>query len=256
MYAAAKEANVVAQVEFHKRLDESNLIMHDTIKNGEIGSLLYAVIEYSQQKKIPQDIFKDWAEKTSIFQYLGVHYVDLLQLITKFKPIKVTAWGQKEYLKKIGIDTWDAMQVVIEWQRGDGGQFISTHITNWIDPNETTAVSDQKINLVGTNGRFQADHKNRGVQLVKGKIGVRDINPYFSVRKYDPNTNRITFSGYGIKNVIQFLIDVKEYNDGRIKLEDLDTIRPTFKDCIVSTAVVECAHKSILLGNIPIEVKY
>lgn len=52
------------------------------------------------------------------------------------------------------------MQVVIEWERKDGGLFVSTHITNWIDPDETSAMSDQKINVVGTNGRFQADQKN------------------------------------------------------------------------------------------------
>ena len=51
------------------------------------------------------------------------------------------------------------MQVVIEWERKDGGLFVSTHITNWIDPDETSAMSDQKINVVGTKGRFQADQK-------------------------------------------------------------------------------------------------
>ena len=51
------------------------------------------------------------------------------------------------------------MQLVVEWERKDGGQFVSTHITNWIDPDETSAMSDQKINVVGTKGRFQADQK-------------------------------------------------------------------------------------------------
>ena len=144
MTEAAKKAGVLGQVEFHKRLDESNLLMRDAVQSGKLGNLLYAVIEYSQKKQVPRDIFRSWAEKSSIFQYLGVHYVDLLQFVTSFRPLRVSAWGQKDYLKNLGIDTWDAMQVVIEWEREDGGLFVSTHITNWIDPDETSAMSDQK----------------------------------------------------------------------------------------------------------------
>ena len=198
MFAAAQESKVVAQIEFHKRLDESNLLLNDSIKSGNLGDLLYAVIEYSQQKKIPRDMFRSWADKSSIFQYLGVHYVDLLQFVTGFMPRKVTAWGQKGYLHSIGIETWDAMQVIIEWERNDGLPFVSTHITNWIDPDETSAVSDQKINVVGTKGRYQADQKNRGVQLVRDEQGVNDINPYFSSSRIDPQSQRLLFSGYGI----------------------------------------------------------
>ena len=51
------------------------------------------------------------------------------------------------------------MQVVIEWERKDRGLFVSTHITNWIDPDETSAMSDQKINVVGTKGRFRQTKK-------------------------------------------------------------------------------------------------
>ena len=68
--------------------------------------------------------------------------------MTKFKPIKVWAWGQKGYLTKKGINTWDAVQATIEW-KNKGRNFFSYIITNWIDPNNSSATSDQKINFVG-----------------------------------------------------------------------------------------------------------
>ena len=40
-------------------------------------------------------------------------------------------------------------------------------------------MSDQKINVVGTKGRFQADQKHRGVQVVQDELGIQEINPYF-----------------------------------------------------------------------------
>ena len=39
MIKTAKENNIVAQVEFHKRLDESNLILRDKIKSNGLGKL-------------------------------------------------------------------------------------------------------------------------------------------------------------------------------------------------------------------------
>ena len=255
MTEAAKKAGVVAQVEFHKRLDESNLLLRDAIQSKKFGELLYAIIEYSQKKQIPRDVFHSWAEKSSVFQYLGVHYVDLLQFVTDFRPLRVSAWGQKDYLKNLGIDTWDSMQVVVEWERKDGGQFVSTHITNWIDPDETSAMSDQKINVVGTKGRFQADQKNRGVQIVEDGKGIQDVNPYFS-SSWKENINQyLLFNGYGIKSVLQFVKDVQMFKDGEIELETLKKTRPSFEVCRISSAVIEAAHQSLKQQNFPINIQ-
>jgi len=254
MVAAAERNNVYGMVEFHKRWDDANMLMRDAVRSGDIGTPLYAVVEYSQQKHIPRDVFRGWAEQTSVFQYIGVHYVDLLQFVTSFTPVRVTAWGQKEYLAAQGIDTWDAMQVVIEWRRPDGGLFVSTHISNWIDPDETSSLSDQKINFVGSAGRYQSDQKNRGVELVRDGIGVRDINPYFSTRFINHDTGKKRFGGYGIDSVLTFLNDVSALRMGESQLQDLVEQRPSFQACLQSTAVIEAAHKSLLAGNIPVEI--
>ena len=100
MNDAAIKAGVVAQVEFHKRLDEANLLLRDSVQSGKLGNLLYATIEYSQKKQIPRDIFRSWSEKSSIFQYLGVHYVDLLQFVTSFPSVKGFSMGTKGLFKK------------------------------------------------------------------------------------------------------------------------------------------------------------
>ena len=259
MLETAKKYHVVAQVEFHKRYDESNLLLYDAVSSGKLGDLLYSVIEYSQQKKLPREIFRAWSEKSSIFQYLGVHYVDLLYFVTGFLPKRVTAWGQKNFLQKLGIETWDSMQVVIEWENTEKlmtNHFVSTHITNWIDPDETSAISDQKINVVGTLGRFQADQKNRGLQTVIDSKGINDLNPYFCSSWIDPITNNLTFQGYGVKSVLQFLEDVLCVRNKNGNLEDLITNRPSFQSSLVSTAVIDAAHQSLIDQNSsPVEIQ-
>jgi len=245
MADAADKAQVVAQVEFHKRLDESNLLLREAVRNSDLGDLLYATVEYSQRKMVPRDAFKGWAENSNIFQYLGIHYVDLLAWATGFAPTRVTAWGQKNYLQAQGLDTWDAMQVVIEWRQPDGRPFISTHVTNWIDPDNNSAMSDQKINLVGTKGRFQADQKNRGVQTVRDDTGVKDLNPYFTSEWRDDLSGHLSFHGYGVDSVMQFVRDVVAYRDGGVSLENLNNVRPSFRNCLATTAVIEAAAASL-----------
>jgi predicted dehydrogenase len=254
MVAAASAADVVAQVEFHKRLDESNLMLREAVQRGELGDPLYASIEYSQRKLVARDALRGWAAQSNIFQYLGVHYVDLLSWATSFVPVRVTAWGQKGYLQASGVDTWDSIQVVVEWRRTDGQPFVSTHVTNWIDPDLNTAMSDQKINLVGTKGRYQADQKNRGVQTVSDEAGVRDLNPYFTTGWRDDLGGHVTYHGYGIASVMQFLQDAEAVSAGRRTAAALEGARPTFKDGLVSTAVIEAAAASLAAGSVPVAV--
>ncbi len=254
MAAAAGKAGIVAEVEFHKRLDESNLMLRDAVVGGRIGTPLYATVEYSQRKAIPRNIFRAWADRTSIFQYLAVHYVDLLGWATGFTPVRVSAWGQKEYLLRQGIDTWDAIQAVIEWRRPDGGCFVSTHSTNWIDPDRTTATSDQRISIVGTEGRLDADQKHRGIRMVSDSGGVADPNPYFT-GAWRRDDGALEFRGYGIRSVQQFLDDVRSVKAVAVTVAELDCMRPTFASCLGTVAVIEAAHRSLAEGGRQVDVE-
>jgi len=253
--AEKKNKNVICQVEFHKRLDESNMLFKKMIKEDKLGKLQYCVVEYSQRKIIPEFHFKKWVSKSNIFQYLGVHYVDLLHFLTGFYPTKVTAWGQKDYLKKKKINTWDSIQTIIEWKRKYGGKFISTIITNWIDPNISTAMSDQKINIVGTKGRFFADQKNRGINYVNDLDGVHDFNPYFTSSYLEGDNKHYTFDGYGIKSVMRFIKDVKDFKLNKISIKKLQKTRPSFKSSFISTLVSDAVKKSIKNRNKTISIR-
>ncbi len=247
----ADEHDVYTGVEFHKRYDASNLIMRDKIRDGEVGDPLYFVVEYSQRKTIPTEVFRGWAEQTNIFQYLGVHYADMVHFLTGARPRRVMSVGQKNWLVDQGVDTWDSMETLIEWETDDAS-FVSTHMTNWIDPNETSAMSDQKIKVIGTEGRVECDQKHRGVQTVLDDEGVEDINPYFS-RFFGPEGD-VTFKGYGCDSFLTFFNDLMEIADGADPAVFEKRDRPTFRSALTSTAIVEASNQSVTEDGEWIEV--
>ena len=249
-----KKNQVYGAVEFHKRFDRQALILKDKYDSGTIGDPLYSWSEYSQKKIVPEKFFKSWISKNNVFQYLGIHYVDLIRYITNSKPKKVIAIGQKNYLKGKNINTPDSIQTIIEWQNSQGISFTQTLLLNWIDPKNTTAMSDQNFKLVGTNGRIESDQKNRGVRIVEEGSYIEDINPDFC-RVYGTTPGKVRWEGYGIESVKTFLKDIILIKKNKSLLKSLDEVRPTFKEALYSTAVLEAANYSLLNNSVWKKIK-
>jgi predicted dehydrogenase len=241
MIQAAENAGVYGAVEFHKRWDLANLKLRQAIADQTIGDPLYFHVEFSQRKIIPSEIFSPWVADTNIFQYLGVHYADLIYFVTQALPCRMVATGQKKWLSQRGISGYDAIQVLIEWSKG----FTSTILTNWIDPNCNGAMSQQKIEVIGTAGRFESDQTKRGVQTITDLGGIEDINPYFCQSYMNLDRKYTEYRGYGIESITQFLKDVASIAEGSSFPTDFEGRRPTFRDALVSTALVEGARLSL-----------
>ena len=230
-------------VEFHKRFDLANIKLRDVISQGAIGDPLYFVVEYSQRKSMPGQIFKKWVKTTNVFQYLGVHYVDIIYFATKATPTRAMAIGEKGWLVSQKIDAYDSIQAVIEWKMPSGKKFSSHIMTNWIDPENTSAMSDQRIKVIGTKGRFESDQKKRGITMVTDRNGIEEPNPYFC-SAYGPSGN-VSYRGYGIESICTFLDDATQIENEKLKARDLENKRPTFRNSLLPTAVLEAVNKSL-----------
>lgn len=242
LISAAQAKPVYGVVEFHKRWDEANLVLRQTIADGRLGDLRHISVEYGQ-RRIIQDTFASWRKHTNIFQYLGVHYADLIYFLTRAVPARVIAAGVPQ-----GVPPWqcDAVQALIEWKSGKTG-FTSSILTNWIEPQAASAMSDQRIRVLGTRGRYDSDQKHRGVELIT-ENGAEMVNPYFS-QVYRGADERMSIEGYGPRSIRQFLEDVRALSDGRVTLTQLNEARPTFTEALVSTAVVEAVNQSLAQGE-------
>jgi predicted dehydrogenase len=246
LVALQSRTGTYAAVEFHKRFDESNLLAKRYIAEGRFGALLYGTVDFSQRIRVPTEIFREWAERTNVFQYLGVHYADLFYFLTGLMPLRVQAVGTRGALWERGIHTYDSVHAHVLWgRRGDAEHSFVTQIsTNWIDPNTTSALSDQRMKVVGTRGRIECDQKDRGIEVVTEEEGIQHVNPYFADFLPDPE-NRPAFQGYGYKSISTFLGDVRALAGGRRTVEELDTVRPTLRQSLVSTAVIDAVNDSL-----------
>ncbi len=253
LLGAQKKNGVYCAVEFHKRLDRANMLLRDTVQQGKIGDPLYFLVEYSQRKDVPFRHFKKWAKDTNIFQYLGVHYVDIIHFVTGAVPVRAMGIGQKGWLKDNGIDTYDSVQAVIEWKTSFGKRFSSVIAVNWIDPSSTSAMSDQKIKVIGTKGRFESDQKKRGITIVSDACGMEEPNPYFCL-SYG-RTGESEYHGYGIDSICQFLDDVNGLENGVKKIKDLEACRPTFRQSLASTMALEAVNSSLRRNGEWVNVK-
>jgi len=241
----AEEAGIYGAVEFHKRYDRSNLKLRDAIRQGMVGDPLYFIVEYSQRKNVPLTLFKKWVGHTNIFQYLGIHYVDIIYFATGAFPRRVMALGIKNLLRRRGVNTFDAVQCLIEWEMPNRSRFTSAILTNWVDPQKTSAMSYQRIKVIGTKGRYEADQKYRGISLVTDAGGIEEPNPDFSSFYGTGLREEISFQGYGPESILRFLKDVAEIRGKRMKPEDLEGRRPTFRESLIPTAVLEAANQSL-----------
>jgi len=231
-------------VEFHKRYDRHNRKLKEVFMSGQLGNLLYCDIEYSQKKHVPSADFTSWVDKTNIVQYLGVHYIDMIYFLTGACPTRAQAVGQDGWLRERGIQAYDTIHTTIEWELGSGHKFYSFMRNGWIDPESSTANSDQKIKLVGTRGRFESDQKRRGLKLITDENGVEDVNPDFC-STYLGENGELTHEGYGIQSVRAFLEDVIQLVQGEITIESLSKSRPTFEEARFSTAAIEAVAKGL-----------
>lgn len=240
----AKEKKVYGCVEFHKRFDHANMMMRDDYRKGAIGIPLYSIVEYSQRVVIPKQVFRSWVETTNIFQYLGVHYVDIIKFVTGAMPVRVSATGQKSLLVNSNINTYDSIQCSIEWRLADGQSFMQSILVNWIDPCTSPAMSNQRIKLIGTKGRFESDQTNRGITIYSEDMGMNTPNPYFCYMYGEPSKD-LSWKGYGIDSVRTFLEDCMAIENGDVDLDVLDSIRSTFIESVASSLVVEACNISL-----------
>ena len=250
LYKLQKKKNLIGQIEFHKRWDVSNRYAKSEFQNGDLGDVLRVDVQYSQNRDLPLNLFKNWCEKSNIFSYLGVHYVDLIYWMFGYLPIEVIAVGSKGFLHSKGIDTYDSIDVLIKWSDNKNKSFISNISSNWVELDNSNAQSLQFLKILGTKKRIDLNQTDRGISDITKENGFKSINPYYIFEEY--SENKINFSGYSVDSISSFLnnISLKKNN-----IKNTSSF-PNFKEGIISTSVIEAVVESLENGSKKINISY
>jgi len=256
---AATKRGIYVLTDYHKRHDRAIRAAKRKYNLGELGEMLHGHAWIEEKREMPLKVFAAWAEHSSPFEYVGVHYSDAYYFITGLKPRKLVAFGQKKFLPKHGKDAFDAIQATIEWEDGSV-LFIQT---SWVCSDYSSALTNQGLQLSGTEGEYWADHKARGLHFVTQAHGYEDWNPNF-FRSYDDwdRPGEVEYVGYGYDSIVQGLDDIRALGRAtlemteedalafrRKRLKELEKIRALPSQAAVGTAINEAVRLSIANGN-------
>src|SRR5262249_754464 len=254
MEAASKNA-VYVLTDYHKRHDPAIRGAKYKYQRGELGQMLHEHAWIEERRKMPFKHFGGWAQESSPFEYIGVHYVDVYYFITGLKPRRLVAFGQKKLLPQLGKDAFDAVQATIEWE--DGSVFWVQ--TGWVCSEYNSALTNQGLQLLGTDGEYWADHKDRHCHFVTQKNKYEDYNPNFfkTFNSWQPQEDS-EVRGYGYESIVQGIQDVADLyqetsgldlKEAHLKRKQilgmLETKRALPGQALIGTAVNEAVRLSI-----------
>jgi predicted dehydrogenase len=240
MIQACEKAGVLLQVDFHKRHDEYHREMKQKIQEGLLGQIQYGYAHMEDRIQVPRDWFPDWAEASSPAWFLGIHFYDLARWLMEAEPVRVWAHGRKGRLQELGVNTFDSISAMVEFDNGATMCFD----TSWILPDGFPAVVNQGIRLVGTMGMLECDSQDRGTWtcLSETEPQFQSHNPSFLRCRKDKQGREI-WSGYGIDSIADFAHNVNYLLDGGT-VEDLSEHASGY-DGLQATKIAAAVHESI-----------
>jgi len=251
----AEQKGAYVYTDYHKRHDRAVRALRYRYRQGWLGQMLHGHAWIEERREIPLEQFRLWAHESSPFEYVGVHYVDVYYFVTGLKPKRLVAFGQKKFLPQHGSDAFDSVQATIEWE-DDSVLFVQT---SWVNSQRNSTLTNQGLQVLGTQGEYWADHKARGLHFVSERGGYEDFNPNF-YKAYDSwdHAGQVDWVGYGYDSIVQGLNDIRMLHDATQGLDEASRLarrreviaslaesRPLPRQALIGTAVNEAVRLSI-----------
>lgn len=148
--AAARKAGTHFMVDFHARWHPLFMGAKSYAEGGELGKPVMAYARLSDTIHVPTEML-GWGAQSGPEWFLFPHVMDIVRWILDRDPVEVYAKGHRGVLSGQGIDCWDAIQAIVEFEDG----IFCTFETSWIVPNTYTNVVDNRLSLYGDKGGLE-----------------------------------------------------------------------------------------------------
>jgi predicted dehydrogenase len=147
MIATAEKAGKRLMVDFQNRWNPPLAAAKDHIASGAFGVPVMASARLANTLSVPREMLV-WAGQSGPHWFLFPHIIDLVCWLFERQARRVTAHGSKGVLAAQGIDTYDAIQTLVEFD-----DCSATFETSWIIPDSFPNVVDFNMTLFGTKSR-------------------------------------------------------------------------------------------------------
>lgn len=231
---AAERNNVRVMVDLHNRWSPPFAVAKQSLDSGELGDPVSAYMRLNDVKWVATDMLP-WAAQSSILWFLGSHSVDTLRWFFSDEVEQVYAVSSSGVLKKLGVDTEDIYQTILQFKNGG----IATMENGWITPNTHPCVNDIKFNITGTKGMINLDLSNN--QMIERFTEDKNDRPDVLVRHFIHGKPK-GFAYESIRHFVDCLVSGEEF---------LVSIYDAANTSLVILAIFE----SVATGK-PVKVRY
>ncbi len=231
MVEAVRRAKVKCMIEFMNRWSAPFVKAKELADAGKFGFVTSVSGDLNDSIFVPTRMLR-WSARSTPGWFLMCHTFDLATWITGKKPASVFATAAKKILAAKGIDTYDAIEALVNFTDGSIGRFTN----NWVLPEAIPLLYELKLRIVGSDAAIDINTSDQQLH-------------YFDQNRYEH-----TFNAWG--KVL-----------GRPYGHCYDMLR-TFVDCIQrdlpvpipaetglkNTIFMEAVHKSVETGK-PVSIE-
>lgn len=224
----ADRAGVRAMVDYHLRWEPRWCLVKDAVEAGEIGDPVMAYIRLNDAIEVAEN-WLPWAGASGPQWFLFPHTMDLARWVIGREPTRVFAMGHRGVLASKGIDTWDTIQAMVEYE---GGAHV-TFETSWIAPDGNPSVIDWHATLYGDKGKIDLDHDYTGLSFVsKAKTSY----PWVQLGTRDRWGRLDSFVYAPMRHFVDCV---------------LDDVEPacTFRDGLAGVVLIDAVQRSLATGE-------
>ena len=226
--AAAERKGVKLMVDFQLRWHPQYMGAKHYMESGELGEGVMGYARLSDTIHVPTEMLA-WGGRSGPEWFLFPHTMDVTRWILDEEPVEVFARGSRRVLKGMGIDAYDAVQALFQFERS----FV-TFETCWIIPNSYPTVVDNRFTLYGSKGCIELESRP-GVAVASDRY------------KYPFASHAITRYG---KPFAHFYESIRHFAD--CVAEDRPP-QATGHDGLMATAMIEATTRSLAEGR-PVKV--
>ena len=219
---AAEKAGVRVMVDYHKRWDPASIAVKNKLEAEGTGKVIRGYMRMDNIYDVALDWLK-WSSKSSPVHFVGTHCYDLIRWYMGCEVTQVYAVGHKGILKSKGVDTYDSITAILEFENG-----CTWTVENaWILPNGFAKADDGFTEILCENEMIRVDSQKRGVEFFDDKK-LSTPNIYF-IQNYKGR-----YMGFGIDPLNDFVNCIQN---------DLPFMADMY-DGLAAELIAEAVHKS------------